>query len=154
MKLLMTTMILLAVSMLTVWAADAPHVQIHVLESPNEPPKDAEKAPAAGAKDADVRGSIMIIGPTGVIHSQNFGTGGGAAPDVQQLVERSLEVAGVTLPENVQITLKQAVQQQGQASGSLPASEAADTASKLDRILEQLQKIEQEITELKAARQK
>lgn len=150
-KLLMATMTVMIVSILTAWAADPPQVKVRVIDLTNEQSKEDEKDSVGSAKEADVRGSIMIIGPGGVMHTQSFGQSGGATPDVKQMVEGSLKAAGVSLPENVRQTLEQAVQQQGQGVGKQPAGEAVDISSKLDRILERLEKIERDIAQLKAA---
>lgn len=113
--------------------------------------KQGDKGPALAAKGMDVRGSISVLGPSGVIYSQNFGSAGEASPDVEQLLEKSLEAAGANLPENVRQALKLAFQQQEQAGGAQPAGEAADISAKLDRILARLETIEQEISRLRAA---
>lgn len=94
--------------------------------------KQGDKGPGSAAQGMDVRGSISVIGPSGVMYSQNFGAVGGASPDVEQLLEKSLEAAGADLPETVRQALKQAFQQQEQASGTQPAGEATDISSKLD----------------------
>lgn len=113
--------------------------------------KQGDKGPGIAVKGMEVRGSISVLGPSGVIYSQNFGAAGEASPDVEQLLEQSLQAAGADLPETVRQALKQAFQQQEQASGTQPAGEAADISSKLDRILARLDKIEQEIARLHAA---
>ncbi|MCE9629747.1 MAG: hypothetical protein K8S94_03375 [Planctomycetia bacterium] len=209
MKFTMPTLILLALSMPTVWGDDAPQpktgvgdvsVQVQVLEGAggatkiegaggeakafvirigpdgkvefkNALPPDVEKkvqeargddpskeeatqgdkGPGTVVKGMDVRGSISVVGPSGVIYSQKFGAAGEAAPDVEQLLEQSLKAAGADLPENVRQALKHAFQQPEQASGTQPAGEATDIASKLDRILARLEKIEQQIGQLRAA---
>lgn len=151
MKMLIATVILIAVSMLTAWAADAPQVKIHVFEAPNEQPKTVEKQPAVAATDVDVRGSITVIGPDGVMHTQSFGNADGAGQDAEQLIERVLQAAGASLPANVQQTVKQAIRQQSQAGGDQPVGEAADIAAKLDQILDRLGKIQRDIAQLKAA---
>lgn len=114
--------------------------------------KQGDKGPALAAKGMDVRGSISMLGPSGVRYSQNFGSAGEASPEVvEQLLEKSLEAAGANLPENVRQSLKLAFQQQEQAGGAQLADEAADISSKLDRILARLETIEQEIGRLRAA---
>ena len=113
--------------------------------------KQGDNGPGSAIKGMDVRGSISVLGPSGVIYSQNFGSAGEASPDVEQLLEKSLEAAGADLPEAVRQALKQAFQQQEQAGAAQPAGEAADISSKLDQILARLEKIEQELGQLNAA---
>lgn len=114
--------------------------------------KQGDKGPALAAKGMDLRGSISVLGPSGVLYSQNFGSAGEASPEVvEQLLEKSLEAAGADLPENVRQALKLAFQQQEQAGGAQPAGEVADISAKLDRILARLEKIEQELGRLRAA---
>jgi hypothetical protein len=104
-----------------------------------------------------MQGSITVIGPDGVQHTQKFekfGTGDGTIPDVRELVEKSLEAAGAELPAYVGEKLRQAFQQQGatqiQAVGP-PAGDVAAISRKLDSILEKLERLERDVAALKAA---
>lgn len=105
-----------------------------------------------------MQGSIMVIGPDGVKHTQTFGNAGGPVPDLRQLLEKSLEAAGTDLPDEIRQKLKQAFenqgqnqgQTQGQPDGGLPTGIAAEISRKLDRVLERLEKLEQDVKDLKA----
>lgn len=113
-----------------------------------EETKQDDKAPGSVAKGMDVRGSISVFGPGGVVYSQEFGAAGEALPDVEQLLEQSLKAAGADLPEDVRQALEDAFRKHGHANNAPPEGEAANVASKLDQILARLEKIEQQISRL------
>lgn len=106
-----------------------------------------------------MQGSITIIGPDGVKHTQKFekfGNGDGPMPDVQQLIEKAMQAAGADLPDDVRDKLKQALKQQGNMQmqmqfpgGMKPKGDEADISRKLDRILDRLEKLEEDVGEIK-----
>lgn len=109
-----------------------------------------------------MQGSITIIGPDGVKHTQKFekfGKGDGPMPDVQELIEKAMQAAGADLPDDVRGKLKQALKQQGnmqmqmQLPGDLkPKGNADEISRKLDRILDRLEKLEADVGELRGAK--
>lgn len=109
-----------------------------------------------------MQGSITIIGPDGVKHTHNFqkignGDGNGPMPDVQALIEKSLQAAGADLPDDVRDKLKQALKQQGNMQMQMPGGvkpklDEADISRKLDRILDRLEKLEADVGAIKAAK--
>lgn len=111
-----------------------------------------------------MQGSITIIGPDGVKHTQKFekfgaANGNGKMPDVQGLIEKALQAAGADLPEEVRDKLKQALKQQGnmqmqmQLPGTMkPKLDEADISRKLDRILDRLEKLEADVGEIRGAK--
>lgn len=111
-----------------------------------------------------MQGSITIIGPDGVKHTQKFekfgnGDGNGQMPDVQELIEKAMQAAGADLPEDVRDKLKQALKQQGNMQmqmqlpgGMKPKRDADEISRKLDRILDRLEKLEADVGELRAAK--
>lgn len=131
-------------------------------------PADVEKKVREARKEATARielgqmqGSITVIGPDGVKRTQTFGDAAGPMPDLQQILEKSLEAAGADLPDDVRQKLKQAFRNQGQAQGRnggrvrlgtgdpAAAADVADMSRKLDRILDRLEALERKIEELK-----
>lgn len=131
-------------------------------------PADVEKKVQEARKEATGRielghmqGSITVIGPDGVKRTQTFGDNAGPMPDLQQILEKSLEAAGADLPDDVRQKLKQAFRNQGkepgrnavpmklQAGGPVPTADMADMSRKLDRILDRLEQLEQKIEQLK-----
>jgi len=107
-----------------------------------------------------MQGSITIIGPDGVKHTQKFEKFGNGAdnaqmPDVQQLIEKAMQAAGADLPDDVRDKLKQALKQQGNMQmqmqfpgGMKPKGDEADISRKLDRILDRLEKLEADVGEI------
>lgn len=105
-----------------------------------------------------MQGSITIIGPDGVKHTQKFekfGNGDGPMPDVQELIEKAMQAAGADLPDDVRDKLKQALKQQGNMQmqmqfpgGMKPKGDEADISRKLDRILDRLEKLEADVGEI------
>lgn len=120
--------------------------------------KGAGQQPPAAGGLFGMQGSITIIGPDGATHTQTFekfGNGDQALPDVRQLVEKALQAAGATLPEDIRDKLDQALAQPGRVevpADARPALDAAGISNKLDRILDRLEKLEADVKALKAAR--
>lgn len=94
---------------------------------------------------------IVTIGPDGVRREVESDLGStpnqtpGLPPDVGALLKK----AGVTLPPEAQ----QALEAAGKATGKR-AENAGDLGSKLDKILERLEKIEKDVANLKAQKAK
>lgn len=120
--------------------------------------KGTGQQPPAAPGSFGMQGSITIIGPDGATHTQTFekfGNGDQALPDVRQLVEQALKAAGAKLPEDVRDKLDQALAQPGRVEApadARPALDATDISSKLDRILDRLEKLEADVQTLKATR--
>lgn len=111
-----------------------------------------------------MQGSITVIGPDGVKHTQTFGNAGdgngnGQLPDIQSLLEKALENAGADLPDEIRNKLAEAFKQQDpkpqavDGAKSPAGGEGSDISRKLDRILERLEKLEKDMGELKAKNQ-
>lgn len=123
-------------------------------EATRREPQQLQSVPATGF---GMQGSITVIGPDGVKRTQTFGSDGGTVPGLQQLLEKSLEAAGADLPDEVRRRLDEAFRRQGpnQAGeqGQRPQANASQEVSrKLDLILERLEKLEQAVSGLQAAR--
>lgn len=111
-----------------------------------------------------MQGSITIIGPDGVKHTQKFeklpnGFGNGQVADVQEVIEKALQAAGADLPEDVRDKLKQALKQQGNMQMQMqfpgdkkPKVDEADISRKLDRILDRLEKLEADVGEIRGGK--
>lgn len=139
--------------------------------------KSAEQArsQAQRAADAvgtfDTQGTIVVVGPDGVTHTQAFRVGAGNAPGLQFDIVKSLEAAGVGLCEQDRTRLMRALPAVAPVppasppappmprvpgappvppvgNAALPAMETI--AGKLDRILERLEKLEQDVARLKS----
>lgn len=118
--------------------------------------KSAEQArsQAQRAADAvgtfDAQGTIVVVGPDGVAHTQAFRVGAGNAPGLQFDIVKSLEAAGAGLREEDRARLMQALQPVAPPPPVAAQASAPDTISgKLDRILERLEKLEQDVAALK-----
>ena len=103
------------------------------------------------------QGSIVVVGPDGVARTQTFGGEDGPMPDLRELIEKSLERAGAGLPEADRARLKQALDRRDVPLQDQPGGpgrgDALDAISgKLDRILERLEKLEQDVAALKPAK--
>lgn len=142
--------------------------------------KSAEQArsQAQRAADAvgtfDTQGTIVVVGPDGVTHTQAFRVGAGNAPGLQFDIVKSLEAAGVGLCEQDRARLMRALPAVAPVpppfppaphmpavsrvpgappvppvgNAALPAMETI--AGKLDRILERLEKLEQDVAAIKS----
>lgn len=107
-----------------------------------------------GSIPADIRqGTIVVVGPDGVAHTQPFSIDGGV-PGLRFDIVTSLEAAGAVLLEQDRARLMLAFQPVPPvppvSSVAPPVSAFDATSGKLDRILERLEKLEQDVAAIKS----
>lgn len=119
-----------------------------------------EHAPQPQAKPSVTikqQGTIVVVGPDGVMHTHTFGDEDGQRPDLQELIGKSLEQAGAGLPQADRARLRQALEWQlepppQRPDGAGPGAALDAISGKLDRILERREKLEQDVKVLRTTR--